>query len=240
MSDPRTPRSFVERHRFGRVGRIPTPTPFPVGDINSYLVFPPAGSESLTLVDTGVRSPESFEALRRGLKEFGFRLEQIERILVTHAHPDHFGQARRLREISGATVYASAIESERMKTHWLPSADRSPGALAWFRRWGVPEEHLRPDPGRVRFEMPDVNTAPGGGRCKDCYNDHGIVIALESEWRKYTILFEWLEQRPGWGDPAPELDKSEVYAMEWEFGGMGRDFDISLDDIAFVCDPEDK
>jgi hypothetical protein len=33
MSDPRTPRSYVERHRFGRVGRIPSPTPFPVGGV---------------------------------------------------------------------------------------------------------------------------------------------------------------------------------------------------------------
>jgi hypothetical protein len=94
-------------------------------------------------------------------------------------------------------------------------------------------------PGRVRFEMPDVNTAPGGGRCKDCYNDHGVVIALEDEWRKYTIKFEWLEQRPGWGDPAPELEKNEIYAMEWEFGGLGRDFDISVDDIAFICEAEE-
>ena len=95
-------------------------------------------------------------------------------------------------------------------------------------------------PGRVRFEMPDVNTAPGGGRCKDCYNDPGIVIALESEWRKYTIRFEWLEQRPGWGDPAPELTKDQVYAMEWEFGGAGREFDISIDDIAFICEKEEE
>ncbi len=95
-------------------------------------------------------------------------------------------------------------------------------------------------PGRVRFEMPDVNTAPGGGRCKDCYNDHGIVIALEPEWRKYTIKFEWLEQRPGWGDPAPELEKGEVYALEWEFGGAGREFDISIDDIAFICEKTEE
>jgi glyoxylase-like metal-dependent hydrolase (beta-lactamase superfamily II) len=38
-----------------------------------------------------------------------------------------------------------------MKTHWLPTADSSPGALAWFRRWGVPEEHLHRDPGRAQF-----------------------------------------------------------------------------------------
>jgi len=93
-------------------------------------------------------------------------------------------------------------------------------------------------PGRVRFEIPDVNTAPGGSRCKDCYNDLGIVIALEPEWRKYTIRFDWLAQRPGWGDPAPELTRDQLYAMEWEFNGAGRDFDIAIDDIAFICETE--
>jgi hypothetical protein len=55
MSDPRTPRSYVERHRFGRVGRIPSPTPFPVGDINPYRVFPTlereAGVERARIVE---------------------------------------------------------------------------------------------------------------------------------------------------------------------------------------------
>ena len=149
MADPRTPRDYVERHRFGRVGRIPTPTPFPVGDINSYLLLPAPGEERLTLIDTGVKSDASFEALRRGFKEYGLALEQIGRILVTHAHPDHFGQARRLRELSGCSVHASALEAERMRVHWMPSANREPQVVAWFRRWGVPDEILREDGGRA-------------------------------------------------------------------------------------------
>lgn len=137
-----TPRGSAERHRFGRVGRIPTPTPFPVGDINAYLVFPPAGGQGLTLVDTGVHSPEAFDALRAGFKAFGYALEDVARILVTHAHPDHFGQARRLRELSGAPVLASAIEADRMRTGWSPRAHFRETALAHFRRWGTPEEIL--------------------------------------------------------------------------------------------------
>lgn len=91
-------------------------------------------------------------------------------------------------------------------------------------------------PGRVRFEMPDVHTAPAGGICKDCYNDFGIVLALEPEWRKYTIRFEWMQQRSGWGDPFPAIQTDQVLAMEWEFNGMGRAFDVQIDDIAFVCE----
>jgi glyoxylase-like metal-dependent hydrolase (beta-lactamase superfamily II) len=149
MADPGA--SFVERNRFGRVGRIPTPTPFPVGDIHSYLIVPQAGSGSLTLIDTGVKSPEAFEALQRGVKEHGFGLEQIERILITHAHPDHFGQALRLREISGAQILASEIESRLMTGFFLPSANRGPAVVRCFQRWGVPEEQLVPDEARAEF-----------------------------------------------------------------------------------------
>ncbi len=151
-------RSYVDRHRFGRVGRIPTPTPFPVGDINSYLIFPTEPGGPLTLVDTGVRSPEAFEALRRGFKEYGVALDQVDRILVTHAHPDHFGQARRLRELSGASVHASAVEATRMRTGWSPRAHFRETALAWLRRWGVPDDLMRElaagAPGAPPFQDP--------------------------------------------------------------------------------------
>jgi len=139
MSSVGHARSFAEANRFDRVGRIPTPTPFPVGDINTYLLLPAAGGDDLTLIDTGVKSPESFEALRFGFKEFGYSFEQLRRILVTHAHPDHYGQTQRLRDLSGATVYASAPEAERMSSRWLPSAQRDESTLSWFRRWGVPD-----------------------------------------------------------------------------------------------------
>jgi endoglucanase len=91
-------------------------------------------------------------------------------------------------------------------------------------------------PGRVRFEIPDVHTGPEGGICKDCYNDFGIVLALEPDWRKYTIRFEWLQQRSGWGEPYPALQTDQILKLEWEFNGAGRAYDITIDDIAFVCE----
>jgi glyoxylase-like metal-dependent hydrolase (beta-lactamase superfamily II) len=137
-------RSYAERDRFGRVGRIPTPTPLGVGDSNSYLRFPPDGlgrtsrDGGVTLVDTGVKTREAFDPLRLGLKELGVSLESIERILVTHAYMDHCGQARRLRGLTGATVYASRTEAALMRTHFSPSGDRRELVLAYSRRWGVP------------------------------------------------------------------------------------------------------
>lgn len=143
---------FATRHRFGRVARIPTPTPLGVGDINSYLLLPPDGScGRVTLIDTGVKTPESFEAMRSGLKEHGLGFEDIERILITHAHMDHFGQARRIRDLSGARAYASPREAELMRSHFSPSGDRREFVIDAFERWGVPRELVEGESRMAQF-----------------------------------------------------------------------------------------
>jgi glyoxylase-like metal-dependent hydrolase (beta-lactamase superfamily II) len=86
--------------------RIAVPTPFQVGRLNAYL----AGR---TLVDTGPDSEEAWSALLDGLDAAGTRPEEIERVVVTHPHPDHFGLAARLRE-AGASVVASPAAAEIM------------------------------------------------------------------------------------------------------------------------------
>jgi glyoxylase-like metal-dependent hydrolase (beta-lactamase superfamily II) len=130
---------FAARHRFGRVARIPTPTPLGVGDINSYLLLPPDGTAGrVTLIDTGVKTPAAFDAMQSGLAAHGLAFGDIERILITHAHMDHFGQAARIRELSGARAFASEREAELMRTHFSPSGDRRDFVMRSFARWGVP------------------------------------------------------------------------------------------------------
>jgi endoglucanase len=93
-------------------------------------------------------------------------------------------------------------------------------------------------PAHVRFKIPDVYTQPGGGYCKDCYNDFGVELALTSEWQRYTIPFSWLQQQPGWGDPRPEVAKNAILGLQWQVGSRGRTFDVYVDDIAFFCGNE--
>ena len=81
--------------------RVVVPTPFKVGPANVY-VF---SDGPVTLIDCGPNTWAAENALRLGLAERGLVLEQIARIIVTHAHPDHFGLAPRLHDISGAEVY---------------------------------------------------------------------------------------------------------------------------------------
>src|SRR5690349_23021240 len=77
-----------------RVVPISVPTPFYVGPVNVYLI----AEEPLTTVDTGPKTKEAMDALRAGLRAAGFLLSDIRRIVLTHAHEDHCGLARQVRD----------------------------------------------------------------------------------------------------------------------------------------------
>jgi glyoxylase-like metal-dependent hydrolase (beta-lactamase superfamily II) len=81
--------------------RISVPTPFYVGPVNVYLIE----EDPLTLIDAGPRDEASLAALRSGLASLGYKLSDIKRIIISHAHADHYGLARVIVEESGATAY---------------------------------------------------------------------------------------------------------------------------------------
>jgi glyoxylase-like metal-dependent hydrolase (beta-lactamase superfamily II) len=84
------------------VWRIVLPTPWPVGPVNVYLI----DDEPLTLFDTGQLDAPALAALEAGLAACGRRVEDLERIVLSHQHIDHWGMAGRLAERSGAEVCA--------------------------------------------------------------------------------------------------------------------------------------
>jgi glyoxylase-like metal-dependent hydrolase (beta-lactamase superfamily II) len=70
------------------------PTPFYVGDVNVYLIK----RDPLTLIDVGPKTKEAADALREGLGRHGIRLSDVRRIVLTHAHEDHCGLAKQVRD----------------------------------------------------------------------------------------------------------------------------------------------
>jgi glyoxylase-like metal-dependent hydrolase (beta-lactamase superfamily II) len=70
------------------------PTPFYVGTVNVYLIK----EDPLTLIDVGPKTKEAAEVLRKKLGQQGVQIADIRRIVLTHAHEDHCGLAKSVRD----------------------------------------------------------------------------------------------------------------------------------------------
>ena len=74
--------------------QLSIPTPFYVGDVNVYLIK----EDPLTLIDIGPKTKEAAAALREKLAAQGIKFSDIRRIVLTHAHEDHCGLAKSVRD----------------------------------------------------------------------------------------------------------------------------------------------
>ncbi len=120
---------------------------------NAYLVI----GEKVGLVDT--LAPKGYARLEKTLAEKGFKVSDIELILITHHHFDHVGNLSRLKEASGATVIAGVEDA--------PIIDGSSTAppISDLNRVGrmlgrLPEAWLR---GYQRFRPVPVDRTVAGG-----------------------------------------------------------------------------
>jgi glyoxylase-like metal-dependent hydrolase (beta-lactamase superfamily II) len=94
--------SALARAAEAGVHRLSVSTPFQVGAVNAYLIE----DEPLTLIDSGPNSANALDELERGLELHGHRVEDLQLLIVSHQHIDHFGLARILARRSGAEVAA--------------------------------------------------------------------------------------------------------------------------------------
>ncbi len=118
------------------VRRISVPLPLALRAVNVYLI---EGERGRTLVDSGLHTDDGERALRAGLAEAGTRIDEIERVFVTHLHPDHIGLAGTL-ERSGAEVVMHGPEASAARRVWSPDGRLIDDTHAWFTRHGMPPE----------------------------------------------------------------------------------------------------
>jgi len=89
--------------------RITLPMPFRLDHIQSFALV---SGQQVTLFATVLDIPEGFSTLEGDLQRIGRSIADIGRIFLTHYHADHCGLAGRLKEISGARIYLSEVDSE--------------------------------------------------------------------------------------------------------------------------------
>jgi len=121
------------------------PTPFYVGDVNVYLIK----EDPLTLIDVGPKTREASLVLRSKLAANGVRVADIRRIVLTHAHEDHCGLAKEVRdEAKDAQVFVHDWETGHLFGRLAREEHRK-----LLARSGVPENVL----GEMRELYEDIS-----------------------------------------------------------------------------------
>ena len=112
------------------------PTPFQVGRVNCYLLE----DEPLTLFDVGPNSGKALDELERALAGHGHRIEDLERIVITHQHIDHLGLVDILARRSGAEVCALDLLAPLIEDFASDAERNDELAEALMLRHGIPRD----------------------------------------------------------------------------------------------------
>ena len=115
---------------------LPIPTPFLVGRVNCYLIE----DDPLTLLDTGPNSGKALDELEQALAERGHRVEDLERIVISHQHIDHQGLAGILARRSGAEVCAIDLLAPFLEEYAVANERDDQLAEALMLRHGIPRD----------------------------------------------------------------------------------------------------
>ncbi len=86
---------------------------------NSYLLHSP---KTTLLIDAGI----DIKAMRAALEEKGFRLEDVEAVIITHDHADHIKSVAALAEDLGKPIYATQVVHEGMSRSYCTRGKLTP------------------------------------------------------------------------------------------------------------------
>ena len=203
------------------IHRLAVPTPFRVGRINAYLIE----DSPLTLIDSGPNSAKALDELEQALAARGHSVEDIELLVVSHQHIDHFGLASILARRSGAEVaaldalapylsrYGEQADADDsfaegiMLRHGIPpevvTALRA--VSAGFRAWGSAVEVTRPladgSELRLRDRTLKVLHRPGHSPSDTVFYDEPRSILLAADHLIKHISSNPLLARPLGAEP---------------------------------------
>jgi glyoxylase-like metal-dependent hydrolase (beta-lactamase superfamily II) len=135
-----------------------------IESVNSYAL---ADGDRVTLVDCGVWRPDpdddGLPALERGLNAAGYALADIGRIVITHAHIDHYGLAGRLLELTGAELWMHAMTDLDCEKYRHPETARA-RRRDTFADHGVPDAEIDGVADTLGVWMPYLHSVVEAGR----------------------------------------------------------------------------
>ena len=118
------------------IKRLTFAMPLGIDHVHCYVL--PAADGGWTVVDTGLGLPDASEGWERALAYLG---APVERVVVTHFHPDHVGAAADVEALTGAPVFQGADDYEQCLRTW--GELRDPKVMPeYLRAHGAPESEI--------------------------------------------------------------------------------------------------
>ncbi len=127
------------------VFQLRLPLPFALNHVNVYLL---RGEEGWAVVDCGIHYAAGEAAWREALARLGLGFGDIRQIVLTHAHPDHYGMAgwlqARIMEETGELipVQLSEREAQFVEVVWVGEYQQA-AFQRYIEQTGVPDEQAR-------------------------------------------------------------------------------------------------
>ncbi len=101
------------------------------------------GQDGVSLFDAGFGTPQAIDAMTKELAHLGFQPSDVQRLFISHAHPDHIGMAGWIKEQSpDCQVIMLEREWQWIEERWLDNAAWTRLSDEWLIRHGVPHAEI--------------------------------------------------------------------------------------------------
>jgi hydroxyacylglutathione hydrolase len=166
---------------------LQVPNPFSEGRNCVYVIL----SDPVTLIDSGVATERGSDALVRGLAAHGLSLAQLGRVILTHKHIDHIGNAWRVQRASGAEILIHESEQPSISDVDPDSQRFSELVRQRLGEWSVPDE-VRPRPAAaagITWDIePAVPTGLADGQRIELEQGSGILEVIHTPGHTYGSI----------------------------------------------------
>lgn len=123
-----------------RPGLWSIPVPIPSNSLRYVLVYAMETDRGPYIVDAGWDTDEAYDTLVAGLDRAGFAMADVQGVLVTHIHPDHYGLAGRVREASGAWIGLHPADAALIHFRYMEPDALIEGMGTQLTLLGVPDD----------------------------------------------------------------------------------------------------
>ncbi len=119
--------------------QVQIPLPYALNIVNCYLL---RGSAGWTLIDTGLNTTAARAQWTTALNSLNIAPDEIEKIVLTHMHPDHFGMAGWWQRQATAPMPLFLPEREQGQMRVFYRRQNTPLYHQWMLDCGMDEESV--------------------------------------------------------------------------------------------------